>query len=119
MARHGRGILLGCLAAHGVVTAAIEEEIKGAIEVRQLEHVGDQKMRLYSGGLSASFRLLYGQRCYVDARDVKALLAGQRQFVPVPQPMSRARQGRIACRLTTSCNSEDGCPVSHGRSPSR
>ena len=39
--RYCRGVLLRCVAADGVVTAAIEEEAEAVSLVGQMEHVGD------------------------------------------------------------------------------
>jgi hypothetical protein len=57
-----------------MVTAAIEKECKGSIQLRQLQHISDQEMRLNPGGKSALFRSLHCQRRQVDTSDLKALL---------------------------------------------
>jgi hypothetical protein len=48
-----------------MVTAAIEKECKGSIQIRQMKHVADHEMRRYPGGASAFFRSLHGQWSHV------------------------------------------------------
>jgi hypothetical protein len=72
--RHRRGVLFRRLSTHGMVASAIEKESKWTIQIRQMEHIGDQEMHRNAGGVSALFRSLHGQRSYVDASYVKALL---------------------------------------------
>ena len=71
---HRPSIEVGIAATDGMVTTAIEKELKWTIQIRQIEHVGDHKMRLNSGGRSAALRLLHGQRRHVDTGHLKALL---------------------------------------------
>ena len=59
---YGRSILIQCVSTNGMVTTAIEKELKGSIQVRQMEHIGDHETHLNPGGLSAFFRALEGMR---------------------------------------------------------
>jgi hypothetical protein len=72
--RHGWGVLLRRVSANGVVATAIEKECKGFLQVRQMEHIGDQEMHLNPGGVGSFFRSLHCQRSQVDAGYLKALL---------------------------------------------
>ena len=58
-----------------MVTTAIEKECKRSIQLRQIQHIADHEIRRDSGGLSALFRSLHGQRRHVDAGYLKAARA--------------------------------------------
>jgi hypothetical protein len=74
MPRHGRGVLLRCIATNSVITTAIEEECKGSIQVRQMEDIGDDKMHLNPGGVCALVGSLNCQWSDVYTGYFKALL---------------------------------------------
>lgn len=97
--RHGRGVLVRCAATNSMVTTAIEKECKGSVQISQIEHIGDHEVNLNSGGLSAFFRLLHGQRSQIDADDFKALL-GQPDTIGSRSTAYFERATRLNCTST-------------------
>lgn len=74
LVRDGRCVLPWCVSTNGMVTTAIEKELKRTIQFRQIQHIGDHEIRLNPGGRSAVLRLLHGQRRQVKTGHFKALL---------------------------------------------
>jgi hypothetical protein len=82
-----------------MVTTAIEKEIKGPIQVRQMKHIGDHEMHLDPGGLSAFFRSFHRQRSQVYAGYLKALL-GQPDTIASRPTAQFERTTRLNCVST-------------------